>query len=48
MIVDSKLVGKCHAEMSTFVDCLKIVQNATDCLMEQSKTGCDVSGPKKK
>lgn len=41
-------VGKLHADIGHFIKSLKTKQNLTEVLIEQIKTGKDVSRPKKK
>lgn len=41
-------VGKHHAEMNLFINCLKNEQSLTEIMINQLKTGVDVAGPKKK
>lgn len=44
----AKSVGKHHAEMAEFIDCIKLEQNKTELLMEQSNTGLEISPPNRK
>lgn len=41
-------VGKHHAEMNEFINCLKLEQNSTELTINHLKTGADVAGPKRK